>query len=136
MNCSYCGTGIIDDCGSCHKCGAPTKDVPVRNPWGVQHYGHTPNGTCVCGKTISNDVEIYKVTDILCHGCQHIFTSQFRAQYLEDWRYPNGQITHLYRVAGLECPNCGAVFELHEFYHGVYDTENLIDHAKRAKVSA
>ncbi len=127
MKCSYCGTGLINGDRSCPKCGAPFSTK--------YRLGKTPLGTCICGKILSDKTEYYEIPNLICHNCFKTFAGSFKGQYVCDRTYNNGQITHLYATVGLECPHCGAVFNGHEFYHGLLASEGvekLVSRALRA----
>jgi ribosomal protein L40E len=126
--CLHCGAGIDFEDKTCKQCGAPNENYKAHE---------IRERVCTCGLVITNQIELYRIPDIVCHRCFKTFDGSFTAQYNSDKIYPNGQMTHLYLTAGLECPHCHTVFNGHEFYHGVYQqdgVENLLDHAKAAQL--
>lgn len=101
-------------------------------------FSKSDDGKCDCGLEIDDKMKTIKKDEIVCHGCYNTFKGTFRGKYDHDRTYPNNQLTHVYKIEGLQCPYCGTVFLYHEFYHGIHveGINNFIGIAKRTKVVA
>jgi len=121
MNCLFCNCGIDKDEKFCSRCGAA--NIPQRPK--DTFYFKRDDGECLCGVHIDSEIREFHIENVVCHRCYHVFSSFFRGKYVCDKIYSNGQITHCYETVGMFCPNCGAVFGAHEFYHGVSEVNGV-----------